>query len=149
MAYPKFEPTQEERDNVAALVAFGIEQEIIRQMVRRPRPNGEMKPISVPTLRKAFTHELGTGLALANSKVADSLYKKATSGKHPQAVTAAIFWLKTRAGWRDRIEVTGKDGAPIQLDLSSASEEELAVLERFFTKKAAKAASAPANDQAA
>jgi hypothetical protein len=48
--------------------------------------------------------------------VAESLYRKATS-EGPQSVTAAIFWLKTRAGWKESIahEVSGADGAPIEV----------------------------------
>jgi hypothetical protein len=34
----------------------------------------------------------------ANAQVAQSLYQQATSGKK---TAATIFWLKTRAGWRE------------------------------------------------
>ena len=36
----------------------------------------------------------------ANAKVAENLYRKAT-GDGREAVTAAIFWLKTRASWKE------------------------------------------------
>ena len=36
----------------------------------------------------------------ANAKVAENLYRKAT-GEGRESVIAAIFWLKTRAGWRE------------------------------------------------
>ena len=36
--------------------------------------------------------------AEANSQVAQTLFKKAIAGD----TTAAIFWLKCRAGWRER-----------------------------------------------
>jgi hypothetical protein len=55
--------------------------------------------ISPKTLRKHYREELDTGATKANVKVAESLYRKAT-GDGPQSVTAAIFWLKTRAGWK-------------------------------------------------
>ena len=38
----------------------------------------------------------------ANAKVAQSLFQMATQGKN---VAAAIFWMKARAGWREKIEV--------------------------------------------
>ena len=38
----------------------------------------------------------------ANTKVAESLYRKAL-GDGSQSVTAAIFWLKTRAGWKETL----------------------------------------------
>jgi hypothetical protein len=40
------------------------------------------------------------GRSGCNAAVAGNLYRIATSDK-PGTVTAAIFWLKTRAGWRD------------------------------------------------
>jgi hypothetical protein len=52
------------------------------------------------TLRKHFRPELDTGHIKANVKVAESLFRKAT-GPGREAVTAAIFWLKTRAGWTE------------------------------------------------
>lgn len=38
--------------------------------------------------------------ARANAKVAEFLFRKATT-EGPQCVTAAIFWMKTRGGWRE------------------------------------------------
>jgi hypothetical protein len=54
------------------------------------------------TLRKHYRAELDHGHTKANARVAESLYRKATSDG-PQSVTAAIFWLKTRAGWRETL----------------------------------------------
>jgi hypothetical protein len=47
--------------------------------------------------------------------VAESLYRKAATDG-PQSVTAAIFWLKTRAGWKELVshELSGPDGGPIR-----------------------------------
>ena len=59
--------------------------------------------IDPKTLRKHYRDELDTGHIKANAKVAESLFRKAL-GNTPQAVTAAIFWLKCRAGWRERPE---------------------------------------------
>ena len=52
------------------------------------------------TLRKHYRDELDTGQIKATAKVAESLFRKATSDG-AQSVTAAIFWLKTRGGWRE------------------------------------------------
>jgi len=82
------------------------------------------------TLEKHFRTELDTALTRANAKVAAALFNKAT-GDGSQAVTAAIFWLKTRAQWRtvDGHEITGKDGGPIQteavLDVSKLDDDAL------------------------
>jgi hypothetical protein len=53
------------------------------------------------------------GKAKAIGKVAQGLIQKALSGD----TTSAIFFLKTQARWREteRHEITGADGAPIEL----------------------------------
>src|SRR3954465_11110201 len=61
-------------------------------------PRGEKRPAVViglapKTLRKHFRDELDTGHIKASAKVAGNLYRIAT-GSGPEAVTAAIFWLK-------------------------------------------------------
>ena len=56
--------------------------------------------IDAKTLRKHYREELDTGRIKATAKVAESLFRKAT-GDGSQSVTAAIFWLKTRGGWRE------------------------------------------------
>ena len=56
--------------------------------------------IDPKTLRKYYRDELDTGHILANAKVAESLFRKA-AGDHRQSVTAAIFWLKVRARWKE------------------------------------------------
>jgi hypothetical protein len=54
------------------------------------------------TLRKHYRGELDKGHIKATTKVAENLYRKAT-GEGREAVTAAIFWLKTRAGWKETV----------------------------------------------
>lgn len=46
-------------------------------------------------------------MAQANAKVAAQLYTAATKG---QNVNAMIFWLKARANWQDKVEITGPGG---------------------------------------
>jgi hypothetical protein len=50
------------------------------------------------TLRKHFRDDLDRGLAEANVTIADSLFAAAMAGN----ITAMIFWLKCRGGWRER-----------------------------------------------
>lgn len=54
--------------------------------------------IDPKTLRRHYRRELDTGHIKANTRVAEFLFRKATTDGH-QCVTAAIFWLKTRARW--------------------------------------------------
>lgn len=98
------QPTEQTRKQVKALAAFGIPQIDICKVIG----------ISKPTLEKHYREELDTGAVEATAKVAQNLYNKAT-GEGREAVTAAIFWLKTRAGWKETMshELTGKDGAPL------------------------------------
>jgi hypothetical protein len=67
--------------------------------------------MSEPTLRKYFHLELATGGIEANAKVAQSLFRQATAQDKPN-VTAAIFWLKARAGWQDGSRGTSEREEP-------------------------------------
>ncbi len=51
-------------------------------------------------LERDYQTELKAGAIKANAKVAESLFRRAT-GEGREGVVAAIFWLKTRAGWRE------------------------------------------------
>ncbi len=97
-----FEPTPEQRRTVEMLSAMGIPQEKICLLILSKMG----KPIDLKTLRKYFRTELDTGSTKANQAVAGALYKKAIDpdGGSP-SVTAAIFWLKTRARWSEKTEV--------------------------------------------
>jgi hypothetical protein len=88
--HPKHTPTAEQRKQVEAMAAYGIPEVDIARVI----------DISHPTLRKWYLTELQTGHVKANAKVADNLFKIAT-GTGREAVTAAIFWLKVRAGWSE------------------------------------------------
>lgn len=88
---PPFAPTDKDRATVKSMSAFGIPDYEIAKVLG----------ITARTMRKHFWQELEVGHIEANAKVAQSLYKKAT-GDGNQAVQAAIFWLRSRAGWRDK-----------------------------------------------
>jgi hypothetical protein len=51
-------------------------------------------------LVRDYARELAGGAIKANARVAESLFRKAT-GEGRESVTAAIFWLKTRARWKE------------------------------------------------
>ena len=68
-------------------------------------------------IERDYHKELAAGAIKANAKVAESLFRKAT-GDGREGVTAAIFWLKTRARWK---ETTVHEITP----LAHLSEEEL------------------------
>ncbi len=96
-------PSPISRRQVEAMAAYGVpEKDIARVLVIDPK-----------TLRKHYRDELDTGHVKANSRIAESLYRKAM-GEGPQSVTACIFWLKTRAQWKETAvqEVTGPSLTP-------------------------------------
>lgn len=103
---PKFEPTAEQRKLVETLVGFGVVHADICLLIINPHSG---KPISPPTLRKAFRHELAVGAIKANAKVVESLFQQISKGGKG-AVVAAIWWTKCRMGWREsvQVEVSGK-----------------------------------------
>lgn len=78
--------------------------------------------IDPKTLRKHYRDELDTGAVKATAKVAEFLWRKATTDG-PQCVTAAILWLKTRGGWREAPQA--HEVAIERRDLSKLSDEEL------------------------
>jgi hypothetical protein len=55
--------------------------------------------ISEDTLTRKYKYELDTAIVRANAIVARKLFNKATVEND---LTAMIFWLKTRARWRER-----------------------------------------------
>ncbi len=73
--------------------------------------------IDPKTLRKHYRDELETGHVKANAKVAENLYRR-TTGEGREAVTAAIFWLKTRARWKETSvhELGGSEGGPLRIE---------------------------------
>ena len=103
--------TKENRQQVGIWAACGMQQDFMCSQLINPATG---KGISRHTLEKVYRSELDNGLLIANSIVQQSLFKKAV-GNAPQNVTAAIFWLKCRAGWKpvEGLELTGKDGLPI------------------------------------
>jgi hypothetical protein len=90
MARPSHKPDPTSRRQVEAMSACGVPEVDIARVV----------DIDPKTLRKHYRDELDTGHIKATAKVAESLFRKAT-GEGAQSVTAAIFWLKTRGGWRE------------------------------------------------
>ena len=102
MPTPPFTPTDEQRRVVRAMAGYGVPHDDIALVVR----------CSPPTLRKRFRQELDVATIEANARVAQTLYQQATT---PGNIAATIFWLKARAGWREKqvMEVTAAGGAPL------------------------------------
>ena len=98
---------------VEALAGFGLSAEDIAQLF----------DIKEAVVHLNFRTQLASGQIKANARVAESLYRKAI-GEGRESVTAAIFWLKTRARWREHSVHTLVTGAG-QAQIQSLSDAEL------------------------
>ncbi|MHB1266405.1 MAG: hypothetical protein ACYCY2_02240 [Acidithiobacillus ferriphilus] len=119
---PRFTASDADREKVKLLCAMGIPQEDICKLIMGPTG----VHITAKTLAKHFREELDTASIIANQQVAGALFRMATDPKGGmKAVTAQIFWLKTRARWREtaNLEVSGVDGSPFQLVISKTDNE--------------------------
>ena len=95
----KHEPTAAQRQLVQLHSTIGTRQDVIASIVG----------IDAKTLRKHYREELDNASAKANATVGGALFNKARGGD----TTAMIFWMKTRAGWREKQEIdhTSSDGS--------------------------------------
>jgi hypothetical protein len=97
-------PTAETHKQVETLAGYGLTVEQI----------GHVLECSHDTVRRHYGAELERGQAVAVAKVAQTAFQMATSGSEP-AMT--MFWLKTRAKWREVHEVVGEGGGPINVQI--------------------------------
>ena len=112
MAYKSKAPTEEQRKLVQTMAAAGIQSEAICLVIG----------VSGKTLRKHYRAELDTAVTHDNAMVASSLYMKAIKGN----VVARIFWLKTRAGWKEPVPVQVQHSGAVGIyDLSKIPTDEL------------------------
>ena len=120
MSRREFEPTQEQRDNVEAMIGFGLTEEEICSLVKNPETG---KPIDQKTLRKHFRAEITAGAvklkALAGQRITATMLGRPGGIEDPRAeATLLIFFAKTRMGWSE-VSIhkhTGlKGGDPIEI----------------------------------
>jgi hypothetical protein len=85
----KHKPTDTTRAQVSALKSYGHTQEEIARFLGIVRD----------TLTYYYSRELETADINANAEVARRLFNRATK---KDDLSAQIFWLKTRARWREK-----------------------------------------------
>jgi hypothetical protein len=112
----KPDPTQ--RRQVEAMAAYGIPAADI----------GRSLGVDAKTLRKHYRDELDLGATKANAQVAGFLFTAAKSGN----VTAQIFWLKTRARWKEPANEYKHSGSLGTYDMTKVSDADLARLESIL-----------------
>ena len=100
MARQPFAVNEAVRERVRHLAGVGVRQDDIARIIG----------CAPKTLRKRLRDELDRGVAEANATIAGYLFAAAKGGN----IAAIIFWLKTRAHWRERNAtdepVPGADG---------------------------------------
>ena len=88
MARQAFAVNEGVRERVRHLAGVGVRQDDIARIIG----------CAPKTLRKRLRDELDRGVAEANATIAGYLFAAAKAGN----IAAIIFWLKTRARWRER-----------------------------------------------
>jgi hypothetical protein len=105
MARQRFAVNEGVRERVRHLAGVGVRQDDIARIIG----------CAPKTLRKRLRDELDRGVAEANATIAGYLFAAAKAGN----IAAIIFWLKTRAHWRER---TAADEATPAADGEANSE---------------------------
>jgi phosphohistidine phosphatase SixA len=108
---PPHLPNADTRNKVYMLSTVGTRHEDIASVLN----------ISHDTLVKYYKEELDKGRIEANASVAETLFKQAKEGN----TTAMIFWLKSRARWKESTqhEISGNaDGTPIEVKIVTGIE---------------------------
>ena len=109
MGRPPYEPTEEGRKLARTLSAVGIPFEDIAAKLE----------ISADTLVKYYKADLDAGRIDANAAIGQTLFQQAKNGN----TAAAIFWLKTRARWKEThaVEHSGPDGQELVIKWAKES----------------------------
>jgi len=125
MSRKPHEPTDDTRQTVRMFSSIGTDQEIIARVLG----------IDAKTLRKWYRDELDIAGAEATAAVGGALYEKALGGD----TAAMIFWMKTRAGWKETkvVDQTSSDGTMTPksaIDVSGLSQETIAELAKLHSE---------------
>ena len=72
--------------------------------------------MSEKTLRKVYSREIDTGIAIANYQVGNKIFELAMAG----SVACLIFWAKTRMGWSEKPKEAGPDVEALRKGIASA-----------------------------
>jgi hypothetical protein len=133
---PTWCPTDEQRAEIEMFAVAGYS----------PSEIAACLGVDVTTLREHCRAKLDLSAMRTTARIAQNVVRAAVGAPArydaennkleaevvPQS-WAITFFLKTRGkklGWAERGEQTGKQGGPLELDYSSLTDDELAVLER-------------------
>ncbi len=116
------QPTEKTRAEIVALRSYGVPIKEVASYIG----------IDDKTMYKYYRAELEQSAMKANANVGKFLYQAAsgqaltTGATHSDCVRAAMFWAKTRMGWKETNvqEHTGANGGVIQVNTTAMSAEE-------------------------
>ena len=107
-------PTDAERQLVQLHATVGTTQDMIARVIG----------IDKKTLRLHYRDELDLSMAKANATIGGALFNKAKGGD----TASMTFWLKTRAGWREKSDVNhvSEDGSmtPTRIVIEAAKSDD-------------------------
>ena len=123
MSKPLHQPTEKTRAEIIALRSYGVPIKEVAAYIG----------IDDKTLYKYYRDELENSAIKANANVGKFLYQAAsgqalaTGATHSDCVRAAMFWAKTRMGWREtqHIDHTSSDGTMSPKSAKAMTNEEI------------------------
>ena len=123
MSKPLHKPTEKTRAEIVALRSYGVPIKEVAAYIG----------IDDKTLYKYYRDELENSAIKANANVGKFLYQAAsgqalaTGATYSDCVRAAMFWAKTRMGWKETNvqEHTGANGKPLIPSAKEMTTDEL------------------------
>ena len=123
MSKPLHKPTEKTRAEIIALRSYGVPIKEVAAYIG----------IDDKTLYKYYREELENSAIKANANVGKFLYQAAsgqalaTGATHSDCVRAAMFWAKTRMGWKETNvqEHTGANGKDLIPSAKQMTTDEL------------------------
>ncbi len=121
MSKPLHQPTDKTRAEIIALRSYGVPIKEVAAYIG----------IDDKTLYKYYREELENSAIKANANVGKFLYQAAsgqalaTGATHSDCVRAAMFWAKTRMGWKEtnvqEVKMADEPIAKVTIEVISAN----------------------------
>jgi len=121
MSKPLHQPTDKTRAEIVALRSYGVPIKEVAAYIG----------IDDKTLYKYYKDELENSAIKANANVGKFLYQAAsgqalaTGATHSDCVRAAMFWAKTRMGWKEtnvqEVKMADEPIAKVTIEVISAN----------------------------
>ena len=124
MSKPLHQPTEKTRAEIIALRSYGVPIKEVAAYIG----------IDDKTLYKYYRDELENSAIKANANVGKFLYQAAsgqaltTGATHSDCVRAAMFWAKTRMGWKEtnvqEVKMADEPISKVTIEIISANDKD-------------------------